>query len=1083
MFSVNNPIFDYLSLLVIIANTVLILISDPTDANNIGNLSDNYFLYFYTIESVLKIIAFRFWAAEDAYIKDAWNILDFFVVIVGWILFIVEKALNGTKISGLAGLRAFRILRPLKTVKRFKGLKKLVTALLLALGHLGETGIILFFFFLIFAIGGRQMWQGLFFRRCMNVNYGFLYTFQKDKKMCSFDSDCSDLESYGNKYICAKGYQNPDMGAFNFDNVLTGFVTIFMMATLEGWTDIFIYVSKTFKDKIYINPIIIFAYFHFFIFLASFYMLKLFLAVTNAEYEHIEVSRRELIEKKSFFKLIQSKYDIKIKQKLERKEKERQLKINNSKKSDEALRDLYYKVADEAFEINKNRRNIPILYSTVKDMYIMSNNNPEEIYLQTLRIDDEETFLGKDIKRQQKEIDKLIDEKVKEMKNASKIQKKDDKEEKEEKEEEEEEKNGKKNNNQLKRMMTKGSTKKKKAKIKVKKKEVALLPDIEKLIGNIKPELIELTIDNTIKYIKEKSFGLSKTMKIITDSNEDKNKKDKHKKKVPNQELVFEDLPYEKEIKEKEEKERIRNEEILKKKENVEALSRIHKSKKIINTTNISQKKSINNDNVNVNDKSNISDTLTFIGDLSLQKIDEHLTKKKTTLNRINSYIADFDNEYQKEEDKKDNEENEIENENDITNKSLISKDEKLRTKVIRLKEKDELFSKVDFRKPSSILTSVIDLKKDKEIQDKLNKMRKQFKLDKYLEKETERGVNVDKLGRRKSFLDFLQYTEKEKNLNDFLEEEKFNKINKKEKNVFELLNRKNEDEEKNNKSNSFITDSEKDKNKSLNKSNLEEMIEDKYKNNISFLSRDSNLTINSNLSLDDINILPKEIKEMNIFVSTATTKETIKKNLESNKLTQLMRSSIFDRNAVNTNINLTSKELTDYYKVVNKNLNKSLFADLREPRNRKTTDLNISCVREDRDYGAILGNEDEEIEGFNQNNNEEEKKIDNQVEEIKNLESERINLKSLASLPSNKLKSKNIEDISNNNLNNIVDNNQKKNKNSKGGFYIFKAKSIEKNIIKYPYENSNDFLVPEENKPYTDPLTIRQESIYKLQK
>ena len=146
-FFVDNPIFDYLSLLVIIANTILILISDPTDSNNIGNLSDNYFLYFYTVESILKIIAFRFWAAEDAYIKDYWNILDFFVVVVGWILFAVERALNGTKISGLAGLRAFRILRPLKTVKRFKGLKKLVTALLLALGHLGETGIVLFFFF------------------------------------------------------------------------------------------------------------------------------------------------------------------------------------------------------------------------------------------------------------------------------------------------------------------------------------------------------------------------------------------------------------------------------------------------------------------------------------------------------------------------------------------------------------------------------------------------------------------------------------------------------------------------------------------------------------------------------------------------------------------------------------------------------------------------------------------------------------------------------------------------------------------------------------------------------------------------
>ena len=172
---VDNPLFDYLSLLVIISNTVVILASDPTNNNNIGNQSDPYFLYFYTIECILKIIAFRFWSSEDAYLKDTWNLLDFFVVVVGWILFIIERALHGTKISGLAGLRAFRILRPLKTVKRFKGLKKLVTALLLSLGHLGETGTVLFFFFLIFAIAGRQMWQGLFYRRCTNLNYGYLY--------------------------------------------------------------------------------------------------------------------------------------------------------------------------------------------------------------------------------------------------------------------------------------------------------------------------------------------------------------------------------------------------------------------------------------------------------------------------------------------------------------------------------------------------------------------------------------------------------------------------------------------------------------------------------------------------------------------------------------------------------------------------------------------------------------------------------------------------------------------------------------------------------------------------------------------
>ena len=966
----------------------------------------------------------------------------------------MERALNGTKISGLAGLRAFRILRPLKTVKRFKGLKKLVTALLLALGHLGETGIVLFFFFLIFAIAGRQMWQGLFFRRCMNVNYGFLYSTLKDKQMCSFDTDCAGLESYGVRYICSKGFRNPDSGAFNFDNVLTGFVTIFSMATLEGWSDIFTYVSKTFKDKIYINPIIVFAYFHFFIFLSSFYMLKLFLAVTNAEYEHIEVSRRELTEKLSFYKLIQCKYDSKMKEKLEKKEKERQLKANNSKKSDEALRDLYYKVVDEAFQINKNRRNIPILYSTVKDMYIMSNNNPEEIYLQTKRIDEEETFLSKDIKRQQREIDQLIDEKVKEMKNIAKSNKNNEKiEESEEKEEQ------KRDNNNLKRMITKKSTSKfLKNQKKIKAKAQARLPEIEKKIKNIKSELIELTIDNTQKYIKEKSLGISKNMKQKSDKKVDI--KDKGPKKQQIQEIVYEDLPYEKKIKEKHEKEKKKKEDLMKKKQSAEALSRIQKNK-LTNPSNInntSQKSG--NDIIN---KSNISQELSCIGDLSLSNHEqaEYLKKKSINLNVIDSYLIDFDNDKEKES----NNISKLDNKNDLTNELLISDDDEkpIKLKTIKLKEKDNLYSNVKFKKPSSILTSILDLQNQK----KLDKMRKKFKLDKFLQKEKDNGINVDDLGRRNSFLDFLKYTQKKTNLNDYLIEEKEKEKRQHEKEVFDLIN-KNKNEEK--KDDLNLTVEEENKKSKNEASNLEEMIENKYQNNISFLSRDSNLSMDKDISLDDIKFLPNEIREMKIFVSTATTKETIKKNLETNKITSLMRSSVFDRNAVNTNINLTSNEQTNYYKNTNQSLNDNLYVDLREPRRRKNIDLDVSHVREERDYDKILEHKDEDIEIFNKKENEENHNNFTN-EEIKNFETERINLKTIQN---NERKISSIEYNENQG-----DDHQKTGIDSKkSGFYIFKAKSIEKNIIKYPIENSNDFFVREENKPYTDPLTIKQESI-----
>ena len=273
---------------------------------------------------------------ENAYLKDYWNCLDFFVVFVGWISWILERAMNGTKISGLAALRAFRILRPLKTVKSVKGLKKLVIALLASISHLSETTIVLFSFFFLFAIAGEQMWQGNFLKRCMSLNYGYIVSLQKDKGMCTFDSDCNEYNTYGNKFICVKQYRNPDNGVITFDNVLMGFVTVFVCATLEGWSQVFTYVSKTFKDKIMVNPIIIFLFFHFFVLMGGFYLINLFLAVTNSEFEKIESTRKELTEKKSFYKLIKGKYDLKEKEKQEKKKKERALKSKNVKKSGES---------------------------------------------------------------------------------------------------------------------------------------------------------------------------------------------------------------------------------------------------------------------------------------------------------------------------------------------------------------------------------------------------------------------------------------------------------------------------------------------------------------------------------------------------------------------------------------------------------------------------------------------------------------------------------------------------------------------------------------------------------------------------
>ena len=64
----------------------------------------------------------------------------------------------------------------------------------------------------------------------------------------------------------------------------------------------------------------------------------------------------------------------------------------------------------------------------------------------------------------------------------------------------------------------------------------------------------------------------------------------------------------------------------------------------------------------------------------------------------------------------------------------------------------------------------------------------------------------------------------------------------------------------------------------------------------------------------------------------------------------------------------------------------------------------------------------------------------------------------------------RNMENINNKKTYNV--------NNKKGLMFIFKAKSIEKNIIKYPKEDSKKFQIKEENKVYTDPLTVTQELI-----
>jgi hypothetical protein len=116
---------------------------------------------------IFKILGRGFLFNKGAYLRDPWNILDFVIVMSSYLTIIqtvVETIENGgekkvktaenTGEEGLSlnSLRAFRVLRPLRSVTSIKGLQILVLSVLTSLPRLKTTTIVLFSFFLVFAI-------------------------------------------------------------------------------------------------------------------------------------------------------------------------------------------------------------------------------------------------------------------------------------------------------------------------------------------------------------------------------------------------------------------------------------------------------------------------------------------------------------------------------------------------------------------------------------------------------------------------------------------------------------------------------------------------------------------------------------------------------------------------------------------------------------------------------------------------------------------------------------------------------------------------------------------------------------------
>ena len=261
------------------------------------------FTAIYTYESAIKLLSRGFVLDDFTYLRDTWNWLDFSVIAMSYVTIAVD-------LGSFAALRTFRVFRALKSVAVIPGLKTIVSAIVYAVKNLSDVIILTVFALAVFALLGLQVYMGTLSQKCVKQ-----FPFDNEEELATWgplsdetwdywmhnktnwwvDADenygmCGNSSGAGkcaDGYICLAGYgPNPNYGYTSFDNFFTAYLCAFRLMTQDFWENLYQITLMTAGPGHIL-------FFIFNIFLGSFYLINLILAIVAMSYDELQRQAEE----------------------------------------------------------------------------------------------------------------------------------------------------------------------------------------------------------------------------------------------------------------------------------------------------------------------------------------------------------------------------------------------------------------------------------------------------------------------------------------------------------------------------------------------------------------------------------------------------------------------------------------------------------------------------------------------------------------------------------------------------------------------------------------------------------------------
>ncbi|NXB36860.1 SCN5A protein, partial [Eulacestoma nigropectus] len=283
----SYPFFTWFIMCTIITNCVFMALaeSSKSSSSSWNTYVEFTFTGIYTFESLIKILARGFCLNEFTFLRDPWNWLDFTVIVMAYVGAFSD-------LGSVSVLRTFRVLRALKTISVVPGLKVIVGALIQSVKKLADVMILTVFCLSVFALIGLQLFKGNLRQKCIRNTTEFC-----NKTWESYEEFANDSDDFARKNgtvdillcghgagVCPPGYKcckigpNPDYGFTSFDTFGWAFLSLFRLMTQDYWERLYQQTLRA-SGKVYI------LFFMMVIFLGSFYLVNLILAVVTMAYE------------------------------------------------------------------------------------------------------------------------------------------------------------------------------------------------------------------------------------------------------------------------------------------------------------------------------------------------------------------------------------------------------------------------------------------------------------------------------------------------------------------------------------------------------------------------------------------------------------------------------------------------------------------------------------------------------------------------------------------------------------------------------------------------------------------------------